>query len=257
VQTGNATSSCKTGGGDIVIVQGAGFESTTAKVWVGTIPVRTFTVTADGRAIAFSLPPAPSSQWNRYLAVQVESRNLNSSSSPLLVMYGSSPSAPSASSQSTRWGLTIDEFVVVIVALVVVVGLLLLFQLLWCLSRFANIRCACVQRLCPRLVAGHGQPKRDEEADGIRMNLLGNDRQGGEAELAAAAAYRQPVGPYMPAAAAAYAPPAPPMPAQYLAPQYVAAPYLATSMGVEGIPQQQQQPYLLPRSFVPSPQYYQ
>ena len=84
---GNATSSCSTSGGDWVTITGANFDLQTLRVWVGWQAVRSISqLTANSVLVRL---PTPSSQslWRTFLPVLVESRNLNASSAPNLIMY--------------------------------------------------------------------------------------------------------------------------------------------------------------------------
>ena len=94
----NQTSSCDTSGGDIVSIAGLNFDQPTLRVWVGNLPVRSWSLTsaADGVWwLAVRLPSPPVALWSRFLPVQVESRNLNATIAPELVMYDTSPPPPS------------------------------------------------------------------------------------------------------------------------------------------------------------------
>ena len=73
----------------------------------------------------------------------------------------------------TRWGLTIDELVIVIVAVTFVILLLLGLQLLWCLVRLAGVRFPRLERLCPKLMAAmRGPSVQGEDRGDINLGLL-------------------------------------------------------------------------------------
>ena len=172
--------------------------------------------------------------------------------------------------------MSVDEFVLVVVALVAVVLLLLVVQALWCLTTRGMVRLACVDRCCPSWAAagraGRAAGARGgrAEKDAIHLGLLQHDQLRVEqqhAEGQAGGYYR----PYTPAAAA-FAPPSHAQPVSQPAPAVVyqqwqpaqgyASAMGSQSSGMEGVPQAmlmagQPMPILYPRSFVPSPIYYQ
>ena len=250
--------------------------SGTVKVWVGgLIASLPRSSPQSPSALVVALPSAPqSARQNTWLQVQVESRQLNATVAPQLLSYGGAPIP--ASSSNSKWGMSIDELALLILLMVVLVAVLLGLQLLWCLSRFAGVRLACMERCCPRLVRAHQEARGEKrggggDADEIHLGLLQHDHLGLDAAHAQpagapmGAAYRppsQPAAPYTPAAAAhfAVAPPAAQpapayhhQPAHYLSPAIAGYP-LSVSPTAEGVAQ----PHILyPRSFVPSPHYYQ
>jgi hypothetical protein len=271
-------------GNQQVTVWGDNFAPYNSRVWVGGYLAPTF-VQSSYTSITILTPRIPTTMANRWLTVQVESNSVNATQAPSLIYYGVLTPTPSPSSggnsSSTKWGMTIDELVVVIVVVVVLLSVLLSVQLLWCLSRFMGVRFACVDRCCPRLVAAHKRrqaAEREEEHNGINLSLLHNDQlhfdhhhqQPHQPHQAAAAAPARP-SPYTPAAAHFAAPsPAAPHPAAYQAYHLPPPASIYSPAAMEGVPGGGQldpsslplplppAPVVLyPRSLVPSPRFYQ
>ena len=169
--------------------------------------------------------------------------------------YFPTPSSSSSSSStgpavvpatpSSKSGLTMDDLIVIVLVVVIVVGLLLVCQVMYCLHHFAGVK---FPRLA-RLTGGRLFAVAEVEAAEVDLSLLAHDHQHQQPMLRAVQPQPQPqpMQSPPPMAAASYQLPGyymPPQPAQPIPNgQYPAATGPA--------------PYLYPRSFVPSAQYYQ
>ena len=145
-------------------------------MWLGGVAIRSVQVSSGtaGVFIVFTMPPATFDRQYVWLSVQVESRNTFSASQQLF-MYGAAPPQPVVATSDSRWGMSIDELVLLILLMVVLVAALLSLQLLWCLSRFAGLRLERVKRCCPCLMAGRKAADGDVEGaerDDINLSLL-------------------------------------------------------------------------------------
>ena len=156
-----------------------------------------------------------------------------------LVTYDSNGGG--GSTGTSKSGLTLDELVIVVLVVVVVVGLLLVCQVLYCLHHFAGVSFPRLARLSGGRLFSNPSVS-SPAAHEINLGLLALDHQQHHPSVLMPAEQVQPPqpvsAPYQPAFLQQYSPVQPaPHPAPPAAPSAF--------------------PILYPRSFVPSPQYYQ
>ena len=211
-----------------------------------------------------SLPVIPIPSSYNYVYVQVQVYNNGYQLATTGMYYYPTPSSSSSSSSTggvapptstggsgggSSSGLTLDDLIVIVLVVVIVVGLLLVCQVVYCLHHFAGVK---FPRLA-RLTGGRLFKVEVEAAEGadINLSLLAHDQHNQHQQPMLQAAHVQPQPAQLPvnAAASHYSPAVYQRPVPLLAPdaQYPGAhpPPAAAA------------PYLYPRSFVPSPQYYQ
>ena len=235
--SGNGTTGCVAG--TVVTVFGASFY-TPVQVSVGNNvgvgPCTNVELVTVNR-LHCSLPSLPDGSSKQMF---VQSQGMLSRSVSL-VSYGSSGGSGGGggSPSKSKSGLTLDELVAIILVVVCVVGLLLVCQVLYCLHHFAGVRFPRLARLTGgRLFAAQPSAAAGPEAYEIGMGLMEHDHQQQSPMLRPAQSVQPPaVAPYQPAFYQSVLP----MPAQQAA---------AAAQSPPG-------PFLYPRSFVPSPQYYQ
>ena len=201
--------------------------------------------------------PMPNNQQQRSIYVQVQVYNNGYLQASTPMYYYPTPSASSSSTGTftggsgggSSSGLTLDDLIVIVLVVVIVVGLLLVCQVVYCLHHFAGVK---FPRLA-RLTGGRLFKVEVEAAEGaeIDLSLLAHDQQHQQPMLEAAHAQPQPQSPQLPPnAAAVYQ-----SPVYYQPPTQQYAP--AAHYPASHPPPPAAAPYMYPRSFVPSPQYYQ
>ena len=226
--SGNATYGCTSG--TVITVIGNNFYSPVAvQIGGGNSACLNVEVVTVGR-LHCSLPSL--ADGGTYSVIVRAQANAMMSAPVALVTFASNGGGGSTTS-SSKSSLTLDELVIIVVVVVIVIGLLLVCQVMYCLYHFAGVKFPRIARLTGgRLFAAPSAA--GPEGHEINLSLLANAQQGPQPAAAA---------PYQPAVyqlhhhepQAAYVPP--------VAPVAVAQP----------------PPFqiLYPRSFVPSPQYYQ
>ena len=167
----------------LMITGGSFLTATTVELW-GAVPGArpvfcaplTYVSAYTLRCTLPSLAPPLAGSW---LTVLVNN-SLPTVAGPTTVLekaFSYAMPAPVSGPSDTRFGMTIDELVLVIVVVVLVVALLLMLQAVWCLTRFGGVRFARLERACPRLMAAMKGARRgeDEGRPGIHLGLLQHD----------------------------------------------------------------------------------
>ena len=169
----------------LLTVIGSGFvPTTTAALYPrNNLPYPCTTLTVPNpTTLVCRVPTLPPSMSNSWLALLVNN-SLPTLAAPTArrdnIAYYAGPPA-NTSSDDTRWGLTIDELVIVIVLVTLVVTLLLGLQAVWCMTRH-GVKFGRLERACPKLMKAMkgGAGAREEEGGraGIHLGLLQHDGQ--------------------------------------------------------------------------------
>ena len=133
---------------------------------------------AGSTGLTCMIPPMPGVA-NVWLTLQLNS-SLPSVSGPTtflsraLHFAGESPT----DGGRNRWGLTIDELILLIVLVSLVVVVLLVLQSVWCLTRYGGMKFPRLERVCPRMMTAMkgGKGREDDGRGGIHLGLLQNDQ---------------------------------------------------------------------------------